>query len=96
LSGAELKRILTWLLVVVVVAWVLVWGYRHTIFIPDDLVENGIAMVMVCGKKIGTGPFNDGFMQATDVAPRARVGVWGRTYKGDCNVWYHYPGGHSF
>jgi hypothetical protein len=81
--------------VVVVVVVLAAWDQSRTIYISNDLVDNGVALVVVCGEKVGTSPTNKSFMRATNVAPRGRVGIWSPTRKGDCMVWRHYPEGIS-
>ena len=49
----------------------------------DPLVENGVAMLTVCGK-------GRGFLQATDIAPNPQMGSWSQEKHGDFNTWYHY------
>ena len=47
------------------------------------VVRNGVAAIVVCGKKRG--------LEAVDVAPEPRTGTWGSEKKGECTVWYHVP-----
>jgi hypothetical protein len=76
------------------VAWVLVgmlavglvWGYLTFAIArghSDPLVENGVAMIIVCGK-------GKGLMKATDIAPNSQMGAWSQERHSDCNTWYHY------
>ena len=71
------------------------WKQSDTISISTkNLVPNGIAVVVICGKKMETDPSGpDGFYRATNIAPGGRVGVWGPEKQGDCVIWYHSPGG---
>ena len=49
------------------------------------LVENGVAMIMVCGEA------PKGFMLPTENVSRPRVGWWSGVDRGECKVWYHHP-----
>jgi hypothetical protein len=64
-------------------------------FTPEGpVVRNGVAAVMVCGKKRGTGQFGfKGLEAATKYAPEPRTGGWSDDEKGDCTIWYHHPPG---
>jgi hypothetical protein len=49
----------------------------------DGLVDNGVAVIVACGKKRG--------WQVVDSAPELRTGTWGVERRGACNVYYHHP-----
>jgi hypothetical protein len=51
------------------------------------LVENGVAVVVACGKKRGL----EGLDAAADYVPEPRTGTWRNERRGDCTVWYHHP-----
>jgi hypothetical protein len=56
------------------------------------VVRNGVAAVVVCGKK--SGSMNEkGIMAATKYAPEPRTGGWWPARRGECTVWYHRPSG---
>jgi len=88
------------------VAGILVAGYLllgPLLTIPrftteGPVVRNGVAAVMVCGKKSapeGSGRFTaretKGLDAATKYAPEPRTGGWWPVRKGECTVWYHRP-----
>ncbi len=54
----------------------------------DELVENGVQSVTLCGKK---GSFNRSPIMddIAEVIPNANIGTWHMDEQGDCNVWYH-------
>jgi hypothetical protein len=52
------------------------------------VVRNGVAAVVVCGKK--SGSMNEkGIMAATKYAPEPGTGGWWPARRGECTVWYH-------
>ncbi len=54
------------------------------------VVRNGVAAVVVCGKK--SGPMNEkGIMATMKYAPEPRTGTWAPEQRGTCTVWYHRP-----
>jgi len=56
------------------------------------VVRNGVAAVVVCGKK--SGPMNEkGMMAVADHAPEPRTGGWWPARRSECTVWYHRPPG---
>jgi hypothetical protein len=87
---------------IVVVGWLLV-GPLLTIprFTTEGpVVRNGVAAVVVCGKKSaqeGSGRFTaremKGLEAATEYAPEPRTGGWWPERRGSCTVWYHRPPG---
>jgi hypothetical protein len=48
-----------------------------------SLVENGVAVIVACGKKRGFG--------AVGSAPEPRTGTWSFERRGVCKVYYHHP-----
>ena len=54
------------------------------------VVSNGVAAVLVCGKKQG---FERGMEAAMHYVPEPRTGSWSDKRHGDCTVWYHHPPG---
>jgi hypothetical protein len=84
---------------IVVVGWLLI-GPLLTIprFSTDGpVVRNGVAAVMVCGKKRPSGPMDAAFFErmdaATKYAPEPQTGTWGHEERGSCTVFYHHPPG---
>ena len=54
------------------------------------VVRNGVAAVVVCGKK--SGAMNEkGMMAVSEHAPEPRTGGWWPARRRDCTVWYHRP-----
>ena len=80
------------------VAGILVAGYLllgPLLTIPrftteGPVVRNGVAAVVVCGKKSGSMN-TKGMMAAAEHAPEPRTGTWWDVQRGDCTVWYHRP-----
>ena len=72
---------------VVLVLWYLAASSQDPIILNPDrgnLLENGIAMAMVCGESSGV---------LDKVPPNGEdAGPWtrGRTVRGDCNIYYHH------
>jgi hypothetical protein len=54
------------------------------------VVRNGVAAVVVCGKKRG---FEEGMMAAMKYVPEPRTGTWWPAREGECTTWYHRPPG---
>jgi hypothetical protein len=52
-----------------------------------QVVENGVAAVVACGKKRGL----EGLDAATAYVPEPRTGGWSPNRWGDCTIWYHHP-----
>jgi hypothetical protein len=89
---------------ILVVGWVLL-GPLLTIprfSAGGPVVRNGVAAVLVCGKKSGPGKGGDllmsrqnleGMDAAMEYVPEPRTGTWWpeRSRRGDCTVWYHRP-----
>ncbi len=79
---------------ILVVGWLLV-GPLLTIprFTTEgSVVRNGVAAVVVCGKK--SGSMNEkGMMAVSDHAPEPGTGGWWPARRGECTVWYHRPPG---
>jgi hypothetical protein len=79
---------------IVVVGWLLI-GPLLTIprFTTEGpVVRNGVAAVVVCGKK--SGAMNEkGLMAVSDHALEPRTGGWWPARRGECTVWYHRPPG---
>jgi hypothetical protein len=85
---------------ILVVGWLLV-GPMLTIprFSPGGpVVRNGVAAVVVCGKKSareGSGRYTARAMKGMDAAmeyvPEPRTGGWWPEDRGECTVWYHRP-----
>jgi len=48
-----------------------------------SLVENGVAVIVACGKKRG--------FEAVGSAPEPRTGTWSVERSGECKVYYHHP-----
>jgi hypothetical protein len=48
-----------------------------------SLVENGVAVIVACGKKRG--------WEAVESAPEPRTGTWSVERSGECKVYYHHP-----
>jgi hypothetical protein len=46
------------------------------------LVENGVTVIVACGKKRG--------LEAVGSAPEPRTGSWSWEKRGECEVWYHH------
>jgi hypothetical protein len=90
-----MTRVPFWIAVGFIIVLVVLVGYSLTLAASrlmvlnpsGPLVENGVAMVMVCGK-------GDGFSQATEAVPNPR-GTWSHEKQGDCNVWFHHPSARS-
>jgi hypothetical protein len=58
------------------------------------VVRNGVAAVVVCGNKRGTGAHGlKGLGAATKYAPEPRTGTWWPERRGNCTIWYHRPPG---
>jgi hypothetical protein len=77
---------------ILVVGWLLV-GPLLTIprFTTEGpVVRNGVAAVVVCGKKSGSMNAK-GMMAVAEHAPEPRTGGWWDVQRGDCTVWYHRP-----
>jgi hypothetical protein len=80
---------------ILLAGWLLV---RPLLTIPrftteGPVVRNGVAAVVVCGKKSG-GPMNaKGVMAATKYVPEPATGAWWPARRGECTVWYHRPPG---
>jgi len=59
------------------------------------VVRNGVAVVVVCGKKRVSGQMDAAFFErmdaATKYAPESRTGTWGHEERGTCTVFYHHP-----
>jgi hypothetical protein len=53
------------------------------------VVRNGVAAVMVCGKKRGVV----GLDAAMKYVPEPGTGTWAPERKGQCTIWYHNPPG---
>jgi hypothetical protein len=91
---------------ILVVGWVLL-GPLLTIprfSAGGPVVRNGVAAVLVCGKKSGPGKGGDllmsrqnleGMDAAMEYVPEPRTGTWWpeRSRRGDCTIWYHRPPG---
>ena len=79
---------------ILVAGWLLV-GSSLTIprFTTEGpVVRNGVAAVVVCGKK--SGSMNEkGMMAVSEQAPEPRTGGWWPARRGECTVWYHRPPG---
>jgi hypothetical protein len=92
-EGGGMKKELAIVAVVAVVVGGIVlsaWKQSDTISIPtNNLVPNGVAVVVVCGEKNLT----ESFIQSQTVAPGGRVGTWSPEKEGDCVIWYHHPQG---
>jgi hypothetical protein len=54
------------------------------------VVRNGVAAVVVCGKKRG---FEEGMMAAMKYVPEPWTGTWWPAREGECTTWYHRPPG---
>jgi hypothetical protein len=65
----------------------------------DQLVENGVHQIVVCGEKKGSmmphPKIIDNFIvdKMLKVTPGSHIGFWDVESKGDCNVWTHYAAG---
>jgi hypothetical protein len=76
---------------VLVVGWLIL--VNGSLILPrfsaaGPVVRNGVAVVVVCGKKRGV---EEGSAAVADYAPEPRTGVWADRQRGDCTVWYHLP-----
>ena len=60
-----------------------------------SVVRNGVAAVVVCGKKVGTAGRGlrgfKGLGAAMDCVPEPRAGSGWPERRGECTVWYHRP-----
>ena len=54
------------------------------------VVRNGVAAVVVCGKKSGSMDVR-GMKAVAEHAPEPRTGGWWPDRRGDCTTWYHRP-----
>jgi len=73
---------------ILVVGWLLFGALTiPRISSTGPVVRNGVAAVMVCGKKRGIV----GLDAAMDYVPEPRTGTWAPMRKGECTVWYHHP-----
>jgi hypothetical protein len=96
--GYEGNRALRVLAVPVLFGAILVAGWllvEPLLTIPrisseGPIVRNGVAAVVVCGKKRG---IEKGMMAAMKYVPEPRTGSWWPERKGECTVWYHRPPG---
>ena len=106
--GYEGNRVFRVLAVPVLIGAILVvgvWLLPDWLTIPrvsteGPVVRNGVAAVVVCGKKSareGSGRFTaremKGLEAATAYAPEPRTGGWWLERRGSCTVWYHRPPG---
>jgi hypothetical protein len=81
---------------ILVAGWLLVASLKASVLIAPvprftsegPVVRNGVAAVVVCGKKRG---FEEGLIAATKYAPEPRTGGWWPARKGECTTWYHRP-----
>ena len=98
--GYEGDRALRVLAVPVLIGAILVAGWLLVgplLTIPrftseGPVVRNGVAAVVVCGKK--SGSMNEkGMMAVSEHAPEPRTGGWWPDRRGDCTTWYHRPPG---
>ena len=83
---------------ILIAGWLLVGSLKASSLIPPiptitaegAVVRNGVAAVVVCGKK--SGSMNEkGMMAVSDHAPEPRTGAWWPEQQGNCTVWYHRP-----
>lgn len=86
----------------VVVGWLLTSASFALLTIPrfstdGPVVRNGVAVVVVCGKKRASGRLDAAHFKrldaATSYAPEPRTGTWGHEERGTCTVFYHHPPG---
>ena len=88
---------------ILVVGWLLI-GPLLTIprfsTATGPVVRNGVAAVMVCGKKYGSnskGGVDAALFKGMDAAmkyvPEPRTGTWDSVRQGECVIWYHHPPG---
>jgi hypothetical protein len=81
---------------ILVAGWLLIASLKASGLIPSvprftsegPVVRNGVAAVVVCGKKRG---FEEGLIAATKYAPEPRTGGWWPAREGECTTWYHHP-----
>jgi hypothetical protein len=85
---------------ILLVRWLLIASLKASVLISpiprftseDPVVRNGVAAVVVCGKK--SGSMNEkGMMAVSDHVPEPRTGGWWAARRGECTVWYHRPPG---
>jgi hypothetical protein len=79
---------------ILVVGWLVVgpWLIIPRFSTEGPVVRNGVAAVVVCGKK--SGSMNEkGMMAMGKYVPEPRTGTWWPERKGDCTTWYHRPPG---
>ena len=77
---------------ILVVGWFLI-GPLLTIprlTTEGPVVRNGVAAVVVCGKKSGSMNAK-GMMAVAEHAPEPGTGGWWPARRGECTVWYHRP-----
>jgi hypothetical protein len=83
---------------ILVAGWLLIASLKTSGLIPPvprftsegPVVRNGVAAVVVCGKK--SGSMNEkGMMAVSQHAPEPRTGGWWPDRRGDCTTWYHRP-----
>jgi hypothetical protein len=85
---------------ILVAGWLLLASLKASVLISPiprftsegPVVRNGVAAVVVCGKK--SGSMNEkGMMAVSEHAPEPRTGGWWPDRRGDCTTWYHRPPG---
>ena len=78
---------------ILVAGWLLFGSLTIPRFTTEGpVVRNGVAAVVVCGKK--SGSMNEkGMMAVSEHAPEPRTGGWWPARRGECTVWYHRPPG---
>ncbi len=81
-----------------VAGWLLLASLKASVLISPiprfstegPVVRNGVAAVVVCGKK--SGSMNEkGMMTVAEHAPEPRTGGWWPDRRGECTTWYHRP-----
>jgi hypothetical protein len=85
---------------ILIAGWLLIASLKASVLISPiprftsegPVVRNGVAAVVVCGKK--SGSMNEkGMMAVSEHAPEPRTGGWWPARRGDCTTWYHRPPG---
>jgi hypothetical protein len=83
---------------ILVAGWLLIASLKTSGLVPPvprftsegPVVRNGVAAVVVCGKK--SGSMNEkGMMAVSEHAPEPRTGGWWPVREGECTTWYHRP-----
>jgi hypothetical protein len=76
-------------------AWLLPdWLILPRVTTDGPVVRNGVAAVVVCGKKSEAGLRGlKGLEAATAYVPEPRTGGWWPEKQGECTIWYHRPPG---